>query len=351
MKATNSIVEEKKEAPSFSAVISGEGAQKLIRASLRDDGAVKRFTGTLISVVNASEQLRNCKPGSIISAALRGEGAGLIYGQGYYVVPYGEVATYLTSAKGWCQLAIATGLYADIDVRDVREGERKGRDPRTGKTVIDWSVYDTDEEREQHDIIGVKAYFILKDGFYREEYWSMGEILRHANRYSTAFKLDLYEKWQKGESLTAYEARTVSNGSPWYTNTLRMAYKTVLKSLLTSGFAPLSNEVKSMLAAESESGEGVIPDSGGVAIPDAPDSSPAPVIPVDENGEVIGHIPQQQKAAEEPAPAQEKPVEQKKPAAEKKTRKAAEKAVDVEFFDGADDSDANEDFADSFFGD
>ena len=267
MKATNTLTE-RKENKSFSAVISGDGAQKLIRASLKDDGAVKRFTGTLISVVNASEQLRNCEPGSIISAALRGEGAGLIYGQGYYVVPYGKTASYMTSYKGWTQLAIATGLYADIDCIEVREGERKGRDPRTGKPIVDMSVYDSDEEREQHKVIGVKAYFLLRDGYYREEYWTMGEILRHADRYSQTFSLELYEKWQNGYELTKEEAYKVQNGSPWYTATMRMAKKTVLKSLLTSGFAPLSNEVKSLLDAEPESGEAVIPDFGDDIIPD-----------------------------------------------------------------------------------
>lgn len=258
MKVQNSLAT--KEKKSFSAVISGDGAQKLIRASLRDENAVKRFTGTLISVVNASEQLKECDAGSIISAALRGEGAGLIYGQGYYVVPYGTTATYMTSYKGWIQLAIGTGYYSDIDAIEVREGERKGRDPRTGKPVIDMSVYDTDEEREEHPVVGIKAYFLLKDGYYREEYWTMREILRHADRYSKAFSLELYDKWQRGEQLTKEEAYKVANGSPWFSNTLKMAKKTVLKSLLTSGYAPLTNEVKSLLNSEPESGEAVIPD-------------------------------------------------------------------------------------------
>jgi len=316
MRAANSLVTKDKP-QTFSAVISGEGAQKLIKASLRDDGAVARFTGTMISVVNASEQLRNCEPGSIISAALRGEGAGLIYGQGYYVVPYGSKAGYITSAKGWTQLAIATGLYADIDVLDVREGERKGRDKRTGKPIIDMSVYDTDEERETHEIIGVKAYFLLKDGYYREEYWSMGEILRHADRYSQAFSLELYNKWKSGAELTKDERYKVENGSPWYTATMRMAKKTVLKSLLTSGFAPLSNEVKTMLDAEPISGEAVLPDLGDDAIPE---------MPVDETtGEVVDTPTEVQEAAEAPytdgtaqtdtdaAEAEKKPVRRGRP--------------------------------------
>lgn len=268
MKTTTTLTNKNNDKKPFSAVISGEGAQKLIRASLKDEASVKRFTGTLISVVNASEQLRNCDPGSIISAALRGEGAGLIYGQGYYVVPYGTSATYITSYKGWCQLAIATGLYADIDCIEVREGERRGRDKRTGKPIIDMSVYETDEERETHPIIGYKAYFELKDGYYREEYWTVDKILQHADRYSQAFSRNLYSRWQNGGDLTDKEQRTVTSGSPWYTSFDRMAKKTVLKSLLTSGFAPLTNEVKSLLSNEPESGEAVLPDFGDDVIPD-----------------------------------------------------------------------------------
>ena len=309
MKAANTLVAKEKQ--TFSAVISGDGAQKLIRASLKDDGAVKRFTGTLISVVNASDQLKQCEPGSIISAALRGEGAGLIYGQGYYVVPFGKSAGYITSYKGWIQLAIATGLYADIDCIEVREGERKGRDKRTGKPIVDMSTYDTDEEREKHPVIGVKAYFELKDGYYREEYWTMGEILRHADRYSQAFSVDLYNKWQSGKSLTKDEAYTVANGSPWYTNTMRMAKKTVLKSLLTSGFAPLSNEVKSLLKNETESGEAVLPDFGEVAMPD--------YSVVESTGEVI-------EAAESVEEAPKPADTEKKPKARQKAKERTENA-------------------------
>lgn len=322
MRAQNTLTQRAEKKP-FSAVISGEGAQKLIRASLKDDGSVKRFTGTLISVVNASEQLRNCEPGSIISAALRGEGAGLIYGQGYYVVPYGKTASYMTSYKGWVQLAIATGFYADIDAIEVRDGERKGRDPRTGKPVIDMSVYDTDEEREQHKVIGVKAYFELKDGFYREEYWTMGEILRHADRYSQAFSLELYNKWQSGEPLTKEEERTVTNGSPWYTATMKMAKKTVLKSLLTSGFAPLSNEVKSMLDNEPESGEAVLPDFGSDAIPD--------YAVIETTGEVVD-APQEVDDDEDMSADM---AEEEKPATASKNghRAKNERTVDVEYDD------------------
>lgn len=327
MKVSNSLV--KSEKKSFSAVITGDGAQKLIKASLRDDGAVKRFTGTLISAVNASPQLRDCDPGSIISAALRGEGAGLIYGQGYYVVPFGKSASFLTSYKGWLQLAIATGLYADIDVIDVKEGERKGRDKRTGKPIVDMSVYDTDAERDAHPTIGWKGYFQLRDGFYKEEYWTVDQVLRHADRYSKAFSRDLYLKWQSGEALTKEEMNTVTNGSPWYNSFDRMARKTVLRSLLTSGFAPLSNEVKSLLNAEPESGEAVIPDFGDDVIPD--------YSVIESTGEVV----------ESPQEAVEAPQEAfvvetvQDTAEEQKPRKRGRKPAQKEELEAADDSEAD----------
>lgn len=344
MKATNSLVPEKEEKKPFSAVITGKGAQKLIRASLKDEAAVRRFTGTLISVVNGSEQLRNCDAGTIISCALRGEGAGLNYGHGYYVVPYGSTATYILSYKGIIQLALATGLYADIDCIDVREGEHRGRDKRTGKPIIDMSVYETDEEREQHPIIGYKAYFELKDGFYKEEYWTLDQLLKHADRYSKAFSSELYHRWQSGGELTQHEVRTVESGSPWFTSTDRMMRKTVLKSLLNSGYAPLSNEVKSALNQEPESGEGVIPDIGDLGVDVVPEYTV-----VESTGEVIDapqDAPEPPESDSEPQATNDTPKAEKPQRAEKRGRRAQNpKPVDVEM--GADDMDAIE----SFFGD
>lgn len=298
MKPTNALVsKEKKEKKAFSAIITAEGAQKLIRASLRDEKAVRRFTGTLINIVKASEQLKNCEPGTVISCALRGEGMGLTYGHGYYVVPYGQSATFIPGFKGYIQLALATGLYADIDCIDVREGERKGRDKRTGKPIVDMSVYETDEEREQHPIIGYKSYFELKDGYYREEYWTVDELLRHADRYSRAFSLDTYRKWKNGEQLTAEERRAVENG-PWYTNTERMMAKTALRSLLNSGYAPLSNELKSLFDKEPVAGDGVTSEvEDAITAEYTVDESTGEV--TDESQEDSAEAPQSEEVVEE----------------------------------------------------
>ena len=96
MKANNSFAPvAKSNHPSFSAAITAPSMQQLMMKSLRDERTVARLTSTLITAVNASEQLKNCEPSTIVAAALRGEGMGLIFGHGYYVVPYGTTATYI----------------------------------------------------------------------------------------------------------------------------------------------------------------------------------------------------------------------------------------------------------------
>lgn len=253
MKATNSIVPRGQGSNSFSAIINGESMQKMLVSSLKDKNAAARFTATLISAVSSSPQLKNCRAETVIQSALRGEGMGLVYGLGYYLVPFGDTCTFTIGYKGYIQMAISTGQYQDMDCLEIREGEITGRDKRTGRTVIDLSVYETDEERLKHPVIGYYAYYILKDGTFRYEYWPMQKILEHADHYSNAFNLEQYRKMQNGE-LSADQTAKLLRGSPWYDEgggQIKMAKKTVLRQLLTSGYAPLSNEVKYDLTYDS----------------------------------------------------------------------------------------------------
>lgn len=273
-----------REKKTFSMAITAPNTQQMITRALKDDRMAARFTSTLIGAVSASDALKKCDPGTIIAAGLRGEGMGLIYGHGYYIVPYDTVAQFSMGYKGYCQLAMSTGYYADIDCIEVREGELEGRSRRTGKPTINLAKYDTDEERESHKIIGYYAYYELKDGTFRYEYWSMDKLLRHADRYSPAFKLEKYNAMIAGE-LSADEQKKLLRGTPWYDvggGQDKMCRKTMLRQLLNSGYAPLSNEVRSYFNEDSDDG----------VIPDVPMGSQEPVVPttgyvVDENtGEV-----------------------------------------------------------------
>ena len=261
MKAQNTLAPQAQKKVTFSAAITSDSMQNLITKSLGNSKAAARFTSSVLSIVTASEQLRACEPTTVINAALRGEGMGLIIGHGYYVVPYGSMATFSLSYKGYIQLAMSTGMYADIDCIEVREGECKGRNRRTGKPNIDLSVYETDEEREAKPVIGYYGYFELKDGTFRYEYWPIDKLLRHADRYSPAFSYEKYKKMMSGE-LEPNEIKKLLNGTPWYDvagGQEKMCKKTVIRQLLNSGYAPLSNEVKNMFAEDAE--DGVIPEN------------------------------------------------------------------------------------------
>lgn len=275
MNATNRLAPRQQ---TFSSAITSTSVQGLIQKSLKDDRAAARFTSTLISAVNASDQLKACDPGTIVAAALRGEGMGLNLGMGYYLVPYGQTCTFIIGYKGLIALALATGQYNDIDCIDIREGEYKGRDRRTGKPSIDFDVYADDEEREKAKIIGYYAYFELKNGMFRSEYWNMDKLLKHADKYSQAFKLEKFRAFANDE-LSDAETAKLKKSSPWYDvggGQERMCKKTVLRSLLNSGYAPLSNEVRYALEEEDE--DGIIPDM--------------PVFNVDRTtGEVVGAAP------------------------------------------------------------
>lgn len=274
MNATNRLTPPAQK-QTFSNAITSNAMQGLIRKSLNDSKVAARFTSTLISAVNASDQLKACDPGTIVAAALRGEGMGLSLGMGYYLVPYGQTCTFVLGYKGLIALALATGQYDDIDCMDIRDGEYTGRDNRTGKPTFNFNVYATDEDREKAQIIGYYAYFKLKDGMFRSEFWSMNKLIFHAEKYAQAFNREKYEKFIAGE-MTAEEEAKMRKSTPWYDvgyGQDRMCKKTVLRSLLNSGYAPLSNEVR--YAMDNDSEDGVIPDM--------------PIISVDKaTGEVIG---------------------------------------------------------------
>ena len=319
MRTQNSLVKGKSEKQSFSVAITGASLQNLIKKSVPDAASAARFTGALISAVSANERLKNCNPATIVAAALRGEGQGLTLGREYHVVPFGDSAAYVIGYKGLLTLLIATGDVADTDCVEVREGEYVGRDPRTKRRKFDFSVYETDEEAMQHPVIGYYFYVELKSGYFRFEYMTIDELLRHADSYVPYFSLALYNKWRRGEKLTQEESRKIGisydayirvrdtgDGTPaelkamqelgkWYAEggaQVEMMKKTVIRKLLNSGYIRLANTaaIKDALAYDNAAGEGIIPDfdigsvdmeTGEVIettgiVSDAPDAPAAP---------------------------------------------------------------------------
>ena len=204
--------------------------------------------------------------------------------------------------RGLISLCLAGNDVADMDCVEVREGEYVGRDKRTKRPVFDFSVYETDEESEQHPVIGYMSYCELKSGFFRSEYMTIPEILRHAERYSKAFSIEKYNKLQNGE-LTPQEAEKLMSGSPWYSDFPTMCRKTVVRKLLNSGYIRLANSaaVKSAIEYDDDVESDIMPD---IVIPQ-------PTV-IESTGEVVDEpqeAPQEafvvepvQAVAEEPKP-------------------------------------------------
>ena len=281
MRATNSITQSRQAGPGFTATISGTAVQKMITTALKDPRRAASFTSTLISLVNSNKKLQECEPASIISAALRGEGMNLSLPLGQYsVVPYGTSANFQLSYKGLAQLATRSGQYKDFGVFDVREGEFRGKDPRTRQPIIDWK---DDDERENLPLAGFYGFYELQNGFCKSIYWSHDKILNHADRYSKAFSRKQYDAMLSGK-MDKREIDRLRYGSPWYDEPLseahlKMCKKTVLIQLLGDGTAPLSLEMTSAIRedqAVEQGGQFFSADDPRIVAANAP-ATPAPV--------------------------------------------------------------------------
>lgn len=284
MQAKNSITQSTQSKPGFTATISGAAVQKMISTALHDPRRAASFTSTLISLVNSNKKLQECEPASVISAALRGEGMNLSLAlQQYSVVPYGKSANFQLSYKGLSQLATRSGQYQDFGVVDVRQGEYKGKDPKTRQPKFEW--IEDDDEREKLPIIGYYGYYQLLNGFFKCVYWTTDKILNHADRYSKAFDKGRYERLLAGKlsnddikavtrpwdrvAITAEEAAArIREGSPWYDDPtseahMKMCKKTVLLQMLGDGTAPLSLEMSTAMKEDQavESGGEFISDN------------------------------------------------------------------------------------------
>ena len=237
----------------FSVAIQGNTLQNMIKKATPDANSAARLTGSLISLVASSTELQNCNPASIVAAALRGEGLGLMLGMGYYVVPYAGTASFQISYKGLIAMAMAGGDVADMDCVEIREGEYVGRNSRTKRPEFDFSMYATDEEAEQHPVIGYYAYIEKKDGFFRSEYMSIGAIMDHAEKYSKTFDRAKYRQLISGD-MSPEEAERLKKKSPWYSATETMMKKTVIRRLLNSGYVQLRaiGNIETVLNREDE---------------------------------------------------------------------------------------------------
>ena len=211
----------------------------------------QRFITGVISAVNNNEALKECTNQSILSGALLGESLKLSPSPQlghYYLVPFndknkGKVAQFQLGYKGYIQLAIRSGQYKKLNVLAIKEGELEYFDPLNEEIKINLMV-DKWDEREEAKTIGYYAMFELVNGFRKAIYWSKKQMMAHADKYSPAFSAkETVVKTKYGDkkkvSFEDFEAGNFPDqdawmySSFWYKNFDGMAYKTMLRQLIS----------------------------------------------------------------------------------------------------------------------
>lgn len=196
-----------------------------------------QFMATIVNVVSASPQLKQCQANSIMAAAFVAATYDLPIDSNLgfaAIVPYNNSkfnqqtkqwekqmeAQFQMMYKGFIQLAIRSGYYEKMNYAVVYEDELLSYNPITGEVefVRDFSKCTQRMNGEEEKVVGYYAWFRLLTGFSKELYMSKAEVENHARTYSSSYRYDL-EKGKKS--------------SNWTTNFKAMALKTVIKLLLS----------------------------------------------------------------------------------------------------------------------
>lgn len=222
---------------SVQSYLRSDAVQQRINALL--DKRAPQFTTTLMSVLNQNIMLQECKPESVLSAAITAASMDLPINPNLgfaYIIPYrnkdgGYDAQFQMGYKGFIQLAQRSGDYRTINATDVRKGELKGENKLTGELNFSWIK--NEKTRETKPVVGYVAYFKLSNGFEKSSYMTVETLKKHAKKYSKSY--------QKGYGL-------------WVDDFHSMGLKTVLK-LLISKFGPMSTQMQEAILADQSAVE------------------------------------------------------------------------------------------------
>lgn len=231
------------------------------------DKDTQRFISSLVSAVQTNPSLAECTNKSLLNAALLGQSLNLPQSPqlaNFYLVPFKNSkagtteATFQLGWRGYIALAMRSGQYKKIHVTDIRQGELKAYNPIEDEYEF---VPETDiEKRLQLPVIGYYAFFVLVNGFKKTLYWSKEQMEEHAKRYSQAYR----KGW---------------DSSLWKTDFDKMAYKTMLRQLI-SKYGPMSVDMEKAYVGD----QSVIDDNGNPEYVDnVPDEPEKGVNPFAEN--------------------------------------------------------------------
>ena len=235
--APNAAVEKR----SFTNFMATTG-NKLISSTITDPKRKTQFIANLMTAISNNPTLQECDQVSVVAGALQAEALHfpLNNSLGYvYLVPFNDKKAGIKKAqfqigyKGYIQLAIRSGLYKDINVIEVKEGELGNFNPLYGQQYNWIEDYD---KRQKAKTIGYVAMLELTNGFKKEMFWKWEAMLDHADKYSQAFNKDWYLKLINGETIYDAKGNVVPPyklSSFWYSSFDEMAKKTMIRQLLS----------------------------------------------------------------------------------------------------------------------
>lgn len=233
---------------SLSELIATREVKDVITETLGKN-RVQTFVGSALTVAQDSK-LKDVEPNSLFSCLLKAATYNLPIDPNLgfvFPVPYKndnglKIAQFQMGTKGIIELALRSGQYQRLNVKDVKEGELLGYD-FFGEAEIKWII----KGRDKLPVIGYMAAYELTNGMRKRTYWDIAKLKEHAKKYSKAHQNAL-RSGKTGDDL-------------WSNSFAAMAEKTVLKDLLK--YAPKSMELQNALLFD----QSVIRRENGVETP------------------------------------------------------------------------------------
>lgn len=195
----------------FNAMLENTRTQEYLSNVLGEKK--QTFVSNMVALVASNKALSECEPSTIMFSCLKATALGLPLDPALsmaWVIPFKDnksgttVATFQVGARAWLQLALRTGQYQKINVRDVREGEIVGEDFVSGDIIFK----KLDKDRAQAPLVGYVAMFRLTNGFEKQLYMSVEEIEAHAKRYSQTYRKG-YGLWAEKDMKPAMYEKTI----------------------------------------------------------------------------------------------------------------------------------------------
>ena len=208
--------------PLVATLKSADTLERFTQNFMGDKGRAEQFLSGALTLVNNNKNLANATPSSVMAGLALVSLTGLSINPNYgyaYLIEYAGKAQVQIGYKGYIKLMQNTGLYENIIMTPVYEGELVKGNRFTEE-------YEFDETKRVSDVvIGYYVCFKLLNGFVKKVYWTKDAVIKHAKRFSKSY----------------------GNG-PWKTDFDAMACKTVFKSVVK--FAPMSERMEKAIAAD-----------------------------------------------------------------------------------------------------